>query len=186
LELRPGETYRTTTRWFLFDLPIYPQVAAWVESTDGRYLATIFVTAKAERNGWISAPPAGRPEALPIWNHVKQGKADAVSAATSSGATLRGSDLAARLPDGKYVIKLEVNRSYDYNDTWTRENSGVTGQPSLVYRAELVIGGGRKEATFEPIGTGSVTGADGSMREGLAGVDSALRLFSRMTVFYRE
>lgn len=186
IELSPGEHYRGTTRWLIFRLPVYPQVAAWVESTDGRYLGTIFVTAKGARQDWIGAPAEGRPEALPVWSHLRQGELDAVTAATSSGQTLRESDLAARLPPGSYVVKLETNRSYDYNATYTAANAGVGGQPSVIYRALLTIGSGPDKAVFEPFGTGSVDGSDGAVRESLDGIDTALRLFSRMTVATRE
>lgn len=186
LELSPGDYYRTTTKWFIFDIPIYPQLAAWVETLDGKYLGTIHVTAKAESNGWKAAPKEGRPEALPVWSHLRQGELDAVSAATSAGNTLRNSGLAARLAPGTYHIMLETNRSYDYNDTWTRDNAGVTGQPSLVYRAKLDTSQGPATAVFEPIGTGAVDGSDGSVRNGLAGIDTALRLFSTVVVSYRE
>lgn len=182
LDLKPGAYYRTTTGWFIFRTPVYPQVAAWVESTDGRYLGTIFVTAKAERNGWLAAPARGRPEALPVWSHRRQGKLDAVSGATSAGATSRASGLAAELPAGRYVVMLETNRSYDYNATYTRENSGVCGQPSIVYRADIELGAGPAQSEFRPIGTGSVDGSDGAIRDGLAGIDTALELFSSMTV----
>ncbi len=46
-------------------------------------------------------------------------------------------DLAARLPDGIYVVKPETDRSYDYNTTYARENPGVGGKPSLVYQPKV-------------------------------------------------
>ena len=92
----------------------------------------------------------------------------------------------ARLAPGSYVVKLETNRSYDYNATYTAANAGVGGQPSVVYQAVLTVGSGSSEAAFEPLGTGSVDGADGSVSEGLAGIDTALGLFSAVAVAYRE
>lgn len=186
LELSPGPNYETTTGWFIFKIPIYPQVAAWVETADGTYLGTIYVTGKGGENSWVSAPSAGRPEALPVWNHLRHGELDSVSAATSAGETLRHSDLAAGLPAGDYVVKLETNRSYDYNAAFTTDSSGVCGQPSLVYRALLTVGKGAARAGFEPIGTGSLDGSDGDIHAGLHGIDTALSLFSRMVVEYRE
>jgi hypothetical protein len=186
LALSPGPNYKTTTGWFLFKIPIYPQVAAWVETPDGRYLGTIYVTGKGEKGSWISAPSTGRPEALPVWNSLKQGELDSVSAATSAGETARTSDLAAGLPAGDYIVKLETNRSYDYNADYTTGSSGVCGQPSIVYRAFLAVGKGPAQASFEPIGTGSLDGADGAIHPGLEGIDTALALFSRMAVEYRE
>jgi len=186
LELSPGPNYKTTTGWFLFKIPIYPQVAAWLETVDGIYLGTIHVTGKAERNSWVSAPSSGRPEALPVWNNLRQGELDSVSAATSAGETVRSSDLAAGLPAGDYVVKLETNRSYDYNATYTAATSGVCGQPSIVYRAFLSVGKGPARASFEPIGTGSLDGSDGAIHAGLQNIDTAFSLFSRMVVEYRE
>lgn len=186
LELSPGRTYKTTTGWFIFRYPIYPQVAAWVETLDGRYLGTIYVTGKAERKNWLGAPAAGRPEALPVWSHLEKEKLDAVAAATSPGETARYSSLAEGLPEGEYAILLETNRSYDYNSTYTQAASGVNGQPSIVYKALIQVGKGSASARFTPLGTGSMDGSDGSVRPGLDGLDTALELFSSMTVEYRE
>jgi hypothetical protein len=73
------------------------------------------------------------------------------------------------------VIKLETNRSYDYNDSHPRK-AGVNGQPT--------VGAGGSEATFEPIGTGSADGSDGTVRLGLQGIDTALQLFNSTKVSY--
>jgi hypothetical protein len=186
LDLAPGGHYRTTTGWFIFKYPVYPQVAVWVESPEGRYLGTIHVTGKVAKGSWMAAPSSGRPEALPVWSHLRQGELDSVSAATQAGETLSVSGLASSLPAGDYVIKLETNRSYDYNETFTAANSGVCGQPSIVYRASLSLGQGRVQAAFEPLGRGSLDGSDGKIQEGLAGIDTALDLFSRMSISYAE
>ena len=186
VELSPGEYYRTSTRWFLFSIPVYPQVAVWAERPDGTFAGTIFVTEKGAKAKWVSAPKEGRPEALPVWSHLRKSGPDAISAATSKGETRYGSRLAADLPPGEYVIRLETNRSYDYNETFTRDNSGVAGQPSLIYTARLSVGTEPDQGRFEPIGTGSPDGSSGMISEGLSGIDTALKLFSSMTVSYRE
>ena len=131
------------------------------------------------------APAEGRPEALPVFGHLKAEAADGVSAATSKGETLHDAGLGAGLPAGRYLVWLEVNRSYDYNAAYPKAGAGVNGQPSIVYRAELDLGGPvASEARFSPVGTGSPDGGDGEVREGLAGIDSALELFSSLTVSY--
>ncbi len=185
VELEPGPYNRGSAGWFIFRYTVRPQVAVWVEKPDGTFIDTIYVTEKGERKNWISAPKTGRPEALPVWNHIKRAGADAVSAATPKGATLRSSELASRLPAGTYVIKLETNRSYDYNERFTKANSGVSGQPSVVYRAEIATGGARTEARFVPFGTGSVDGSEGEIHPGLDGITTALGLFSTMKVVYK-
>jgi hypothetical protein len=189
LELSPGSSYKFHTWWLIFPVPIYPQVACWIETPQGEYIGTIYATAKGAKKAWLSAPATGRPEALPVWFHL-QGKgeasADTVSGATPSGATKRDSSLADSLKPGAYVVKLEINRSYDYNDRYTRANSGVVGQPSLVYACEIAVGSGSSKAVFKPIGTGALDGSDGNVRPGLDGITTALQLFSSAAISYEE
>lgn len=189
LNLVPGEHYQATTTWLIFKLPIYPQVAVWLETPQGRYLGTLYVTGKTEKASFVGAPKEGRPESLPVWSHLKSSQGsdvDSVSAPTSPGTTRRESQLAADLPPGDYVVKLETNRSYDYNEAYPRETAGVCGQPSLVYGARLHIGEGPATATFRPLGLGSLDGSDGAVHEGLGGITTALALFSALEVSYLE
>jgi hypothetical protein len=169
--------------WYRYT--VRPQVAVWLESPEGRYIDTIYVTDVVVTGKFNAAPKKGRPEALPLWSHLDKVGIDAVSSPTvTNSAIVHGNGLAAGLPPGSYVVKLETNRSYDWNATYTRRNSGVNGQPSLVYRAELAIGGDRTEARFQPFGTGSVDGSDGKISPGLVGIDTALALFSSMNIVY--
>lgn len=187
LNLVPGTSYKTTTTWLIFKLPIYPQVAVWLENPQGRCLGTLYVTGKTEKASFVGAPKEGRPEALPVWSHLRSaGSVDSVSAPTSPGATLREARLAQDLPPGDYVVKLETNRSYDYNEAYPRETAGVCGQPSLVYSASLHIGEGPAKASFRPLGLGSLDGSDGAVHEGLGGITTALELFSTLEVSYLE
>ncbi len=185
LALEPGPQYSKDMKAFLFGYTVYPQVAAWIETEDGRFIETIYVTEIAVTEKYRAAPKNGRPEALPIWSALRTASADAVSAPTTVGSTVRyGNGAAGKLSPGTYVVKLETNRSYDWNGAYTKENSGVNGQPSLLYRAVLRVGGQRDQADFAPIGTGSVDGSDGKVRLGLGGIDTALQLFSSMKVSY--
>lgn len=185
LNLEPGAHYAKTVGTFPSRYTVQPQVAVWLENTEGKYLDTIYVTARSNKGNWRMAPKEGHPEALPVWFHLKQGSADAVSSATTIAESVSyGSGIAAHLPPGIYVVMLETNRSYDWNDTFSKNNAGVSGQPSLIYRAEITIGGDRTEARFTPIGTGSVDGSDGDIHPGLEGIDTALELFSSMTVSF--
>jgi hypothetical protein len=179
LSLAPGSAYRQTIRWLIFPVTIYPQLACWLETPDGGYVGTVYVTAKAAKKSWVSAPPGGRPEALPVWSAIRGSEppvTDAISGPTPSGATMRDSSLAGSLRPGTYIAKLEVNRSYDYNDRYTRDSSGVDGQPSLIYECELEIGAAPSKAVFKPIGTGSLDGSAGRIRAGLEGLTTALQL----------
>lgn len=186
LELTPGAYHKTTTKWFLFTIKIYPQAVVWLETMDGEYIDTLYVTQKGEQQSWKAAPKTGRPEALPVWYHKRQGQTDAVSSATESGKTVYDTVISAALPAGSYRVMLETNRSYDYNATYTKENSGVSGQPSILYSTEITVGKGPVTAVFTPIGTGSPDGSDGMIYHDFTGIDTALELFSSMTITYHE
>lgn len=185
LELEPGPHYAKEARVLWYTYTVWPQVAVWLETPEGEYVDTLYVTEVAVTGRYRAAPKNGRPEALPVWFHLDKEPVDAVSSATTVGATVRyGNDLAARLPAGRYVVKLEANRSYDWNGTYTKKNAGVNGQPSLIYAAAIEIGAEAKEAQFQPVGRGSVDGQDGKIRAGLEGIDTALGLFSSLKISY--
>ena len=44
-----------------------PQVAVWLEDTEGNYIRTLYVTERAGHKSWIFGPKEGRPESLPVW-----------------------------------------------------------------------------------------------------------------------
>ena len=183
LRLEPGSHYARDMKMMGYSYTVWPQVAAWIETPTGDFIDTLYVTQLAVTGRYKAAPKKGRPEALPVWSARKTGRVDAVSSPTTVGsAVVYGNGIPARLPAGTYVVKLEANRSYDWNAGYTKKNSGVNGQPSVIYRAELAIGYGPGEARFVPIGIGSVDGSDGAIRPGLDGIDTALELFSSMTV----
>jgi hypothetical protein len=201
LEVTPGPDYRSSIRFLVFTIPLYPQVACWLETGDGRFVQTVFVTTRGAKKNWYSAPTRGRPEALPVWDHARKpapagssatgpattgpatGGLDAVSGATSSGAATRDA-AAAGLPPGRYAAFLEVNRSYDYNGKYTRANAGVNGQPSLIYRCDITVGPGTSTGIFAPIGTGSLDGSDGKITPGVEGLTTALTLLGTAQISY--
>jgi len=188
LGITPGPDYSTTTTILLFiKIPIYPQIACWVETLEGQYLETIYVTSKGAKKNFLSAPSTGRPEALPVWYHQQSttGSAvDVVSGATAASASEHRAKLASTLATGRYQVMLEVNRSYDYNSTYTKENSGVNGQPSVIYRAELAVGRDPTNATFIAVGTGSVDGSSGSITPGLNSITTALTILKEAEIRY--
>jgi len=185
IELEPGPHYSKDMKVMWYRYTVWPQLAVWLETPDGTFVDTIYVTELAVTGRYQAAPKTGRPEALPVWSHLKSTGADAVSSPTTVGGTVRyGNSLAARLPAGDYIVKLETNRSYDWNASYTKKNAGVNGQPSVVYKAGLKLGGDRREAVFQPYGTGSVDGSSGDVQEGLDGIDTALELFGSMSISY--
>ncbi len=189
LDLVPGPYFRHSGRFLIFSITTSPQIACWIEAPDGKYLGTIYVTAKVVTRKWFGAPSSGRPEALPVWSHARAQaslSADAVTGATPAGTLRVQSPLGAGLQAGAYVVKLEVNNSFDYNERYTRANSGVNGQPSVVYAGPIDIGTGESAADLAPIGTGSVDGRDGNITPGLEGITTAREILASVRVLYHD
>ena len=145
LIIEPGEHWQSKMRVFIFSINKSPQLAAWIEDDNGNYVSTIAVSEKSAKGNWKSAPKEGRPEALPIWNQRQQNYSvtndfNAVSSATIKGSFEATIDKELLVNGNTYNIFFEVNHSFDYNDHWTKDNSGDNGQPSLVYHAQFTAG----------------------------------------------
>lgn len=191
----PGKKWSGIAWFGIVPVKKSPQFAVWTETADGRFVETLSVTSRAAEASWIGNPEGGRPDALPVWFAASRGEnTDAVSSATPDAK----SDVGAAATGGKYtvgeeyMIRLEVNHSFDYNDTWPKNAkegssafSGVNGQPSLVYEGRFVYG--RKDRVkLTPIGIGSVTGANGLITRNLSGLTTALQIISEIIVTLEE
>ena len=145
--VNPGEAYSKRA----------PQIAVWVEDSDGTYVDTLFVTKKASGNKWIGSPKDGRPESLPDWYRAKgqnpavkisKDDLDATTSATPKKGIVISKDL--ELEKGKtYVFKCQANQSFDYNEYYTKKNSGVDGQPAVLYAGEMIPDGKEIEIKLE-------------------------------------
>ena len=178
LIVEPGEHWFGKMKVAFFSVKKTPQMAAWIEDADGRYVETITVTNRSAQKKWRGNPKDGRPEALPAWNHRQQNKSavneiDRVSTATPKGSVEAQIDESSLIRGNTYKVYLEINHSYDYNDRWTEGNSGVNGQPSLLYHAQFAAGQPGRIA-LTPLGYGSVDGSNGNVSGGLEQFTSAL------------
>jgi hypothetical protein len=178
LTIEIGEHWFGKMKIFIFSVKKTPQLAVWIEDDQGNYVSTITATGKSVKNNWKSAPKEGRPEALPVWNHKRQNSTeeiDIVSSATPKGTVDIQIDNGLLTNGHEYNVYLEVNHSFDYNDYWTENNSGVNGQPSLVYHAKFIAGtSGRIK--LNPIGHGSVDGSNGNIVYELDTLTTALTI----------
>jgi hypothetical protein len=182
LTVEQGEHWQSDMKILFFTKKNNPQMAAWIEDEHGNYVTTISVTEKAARKNWAAAPKEGRPEALPVWNHklpntVNDDVIDALSSATKN-ASLSSNVDESSLAEGKtYKVFLEINLSFDYNDYYTEDNSGVNGQPSLVYQASFVAGDtGRVNLVL--MGHGSLDGSNGTIDTNMNQLSSALSIIN--------
>ena len=183
---------------WLHDYPLFlgikkknpPQIAVWMEDTDGRYLGTLYASKKIATQGWVGAGGNHRKEALPRWSHRHGEVFDGMT-----GATPRAS-FDVRLKDKAdirhFYVMVEVNHSIDFSDRYSDDKkegepdySGGTegsGQPALVYRADVDLDSAHTSFDAVLIGRSSADGADGKLYDDLTGITSALSIVKRITV----
>lgn len=206
IRVKPGPTYTQKAKMGIMSLTVIPQMAFWIETEDGRFIDTIYVTKKAATGKWSSAGGSRRPESLPVWSHARGVKVadggfmpdpqhplpDAVSGATPTQAFEKSTVLPDSLIPGTYIIKAEINSSFDWNEAYPDKLpkthprwSEVNGQPSVLYEGRLEVGKTPASVVLEPIGTGSLRGEDGNVTLSLDGLTTALQLVASIEAEYR-
>jgi hypothetical protein len=197
---------------WLHDYPLFlgikkknpPQIAVWLEDVEGRYLGTLYASKKIATQGWSGAGGNRRKEALPYWCH-RRGVVydDGLYLPTKSqplvdgmtGATPKG-DFDVRLKEKTrlrhFYVMVEVNHSIDFNDRYSDDKkegetdysggSEGSGQPALVYRADVDLDSARTSFDAVLIGRSSADGTDGKLYDDLYGITSALTIVKRIKV----
>jgi len=205
IEVKVGEKYRDRSIPFFFGKEISspPQFVFWLESPEGEYLETIFVTAKT---GFPILYPDDkfrsnivyRQEAFPYWLHKRNKKLENKEALSTidgiTGATPHAHfNIETNTPNKlkKFRVLAEVNRSFDFNDYYTKEKypgdpiyngDGYPGQPSIIYAVNIDLTSNNKTFVMKPIGHGHYSGANGKLYTDMTGIDSALDIFQRVLV----
>ena len=133
-----------------------PQLAIWIENLDSGTVKTVWVsrrTAKQEWKGKIECPVS-----LPYWEYRTAMKSDLSPARdiqdpdidTVTGATPIEGRMSAKImvpKETQWIYYIEVNVSADYNNTftyWSKDglpDSQANGQPSIVYRGQIIADG---------------------------------------------
>lgn len=197
---------------WLHDYPLFlginkknpPQIAIWLEDSDGRYLATLYASKKIATQGWVSAGGNRRKEALPYWCH-QRGMVydDELYLPTKSqpmvdsmtGATPRSSfdvRLQERTGLRHFHVMIEVNHSIDFNERFSKEKqvdepdysggSEGSGQPALVYQANVDLDSDATTFKAFLMGHSSPDGSDGNLYTDMDGITSALTIVKRITI----
>lgn len=191
---------------WLHDFPLFlgikkknpPQMAIWLEDTEGNYLSTIYVTHRIATASWIAAGGNRRKEALPHWCYSRGVRyEDGLYLPTKNtpftdgmtGATPRGSfDVKVRPSNTlcKFVVKVEINHSTDFNDSYPKSagegdpgysgGKQGSGQPALVYAARIDRATGIHDYEATLIGHSSCDGTSGNLYEDRAGLTTALQI----------
>ncbi len=190
----------------------HPTFAIWLESLDGTYLETIFVTeyissgifgnADAGDGSWKSKKgEAIRPAALPYWSHKRNiisrdslyiptpenPVTDAISGATPAGSFILKTSTSV-VSAAEFNILLEINQTWDWNDYWTNnkfpgnKDYKTSSQPSIIYKGEIDLSRSENEIILKPIGRGHYAGNDGDLYKDLSTFTTALDIADSITV----
>lgn len=201
LFIKAGSAYESEPQPYMLGITYtsVPQIAVWMETLEGEYIDTLYVTGKAASSGFgeTDSGITRRPEALPYWSHSRGiQESDGYFVPLQNNADLDGASGATPKSDyqislsaprmGKYRLLLEVNRTYDFNDYYSRDRfpddpiysgDGSSGQPSLIYEAVIDSAApGRHLLTL--IGRGHHSGADGELYSDLDGITTAKDILS--------
>jgi len=197
-----------------FKVKTTPQIAVWIEDTDGNYVETIYVTKRAGTQDWRKTPGEGVPiekirrkSSLPYWAHKRgvlyedglylptkdKPLPDAVTSASPKGSF----SLVTKVPDTltKFVILAEFNNSGDFNDFYTEDakpgDPGYTGgiyaggQPAVVYAVEIDLTSGAESYEMRLIGHSSPDGESGNLYEDTSKITTGLHLIKKIKVNFK-
>lgn len=181
-----------------------PQMAIWIEDLEGNYLSTVYVTKKIATQSWMSSGGNRRKEALPHWCFSrgvqyedglylptkKKPLADGMTGATPK------KDFSLKLTPKPllrhFIVKIEVNHSTDFNEHYPKtaaegddNYSGGemgSGQPAVVYAAEVKLDSGNKEFIAHLLGHSSPDGSNGNIMADISTLTTALHIIKRITV----
>jgi len=202
---------------WLHDFPLFmgikkknaPQIAIWTEDLQGNYLSTVYVTYKVATQSWQGNKGNPRKEALPHWRWSKAlSDIDGNSGATSkggieikpltdgfSGATPHGSfDVKLRPNDAfkRFVIKIELNHSTDFNDYYPESakegepnysgGKEGSGQPAVVYAAEIDLSSNATSFEAILIGHSAPDGNSGKISVDTSKLTTALHIVKHITI----
>lgn len=202
--IKTGEQYTSDPQPLFMGLTYtsVPQMVIWLESLDGEFIDTLYVTNKLSNSSFQSSSldqteVIRRPEALPYWGHrrnvtssdglylpeVNSKEFDGITAATPRGDQYL---ILQKQEEGAFNLFLEVNRSYDFNEYYSKtrfpndeiySGSGSSGQPSLIYKTSIDTGIGG-EHLLRLVGHGHHSGKDGDLRKDLSNMTTAKEIFS--------
>jgi len=149
-----------------------------------------------------------RPSALPVWGHARGIQADdgvylptrddplpeAETGATPRGGFSKHLPLPADLAPGTYYVYAEINQSLDWNETYREDlpeddphySGGEygSGQPSLVWRTTIEVGGAGSHQHLEMVGTGHPSGATGEILDDRSKLTTALHVVDAVIAVY--
>jgi len=172
-----------------------PTFAIWLENPENGLVKTIFVTDRAGKRDWEGKEDV--PAALPQWDKMMQQQVQKSKGETKeepdaiTGATPKPGYFTTRVriePESQWICWIEMNLAGDYNEYYkeydnlkkTTDEYG-TGQPALVYRAEIKAIEG-KSAVPELVGMSILNAEGGRVLQQVKGITTAVKVFDEMSI----
>ncbi len=211
--VEPGRHWKHTLMKIMKLYPVRttPQIAIWIEDSDGGMLETLYVTRRYAEQDWRKTPGEDVPEggivrksALPLWAYryaERTGKhvggsaelPDAVSAASPKGAFSIEREITG-LPE-QFTVCVELNNSADFNEGYPRDSLPGTadysggkygsGQPSILYSGRIDSMSSDSDIHLCAEGHGSPDGSQGDLIEELSTLTTAKEIVRAVTVSIR-
>lgn len=92
----------------------------------------------------------------------------------------------------KFVVKIEINHSTDFNEAFPKSAKDEeanysggkegSGQPAIVYAANVDLSSGEKSFEANLMGHSSPDGSSGEVNKDTSGLTTALHIVKRITV----
>ena len=174
-----------------------PQFAMWLEDPENNRLKTVFVTHRSATGDWEGK--AECPAALPRWFEIYRKEAghpglptlESPAPDAVTGATPKSENFAWAVevePGSRWICWIEVNIAADYNEAFQeydeaaqRMDTHQDGQPSLVYRGEIMADVGASVVPERYGYTAPDTNA-GEVRQDLDVITTAAEVFRAVEI----
>ena len=187
----------------------HPLFAVWLADENGKFIQTLYVSKSigrgvfehgSRKTGQWMPGEIQRPATLPFWAHqrgilnefgtymptTKKPEIDAFTGATPLESFILNVKTQKPL-NGKFKIMLELNQSWDWNETWHNnrfpndKEYKTSSQPALVYSADIDTNA-KTEVEMKPIGHSHYAGKDGNLTTDLSTITTALKIAKKITV----
>ena len=186
----------TGTEWTGNSYNNPPQIAVWIADKDGQYLDTLYVTEKFAKQSWAGIPgqkadETYRSNSIPLWldEYTRSGNAaptkekplpDTITAATPRESFSLTTIIPEKYRGKNLKLRMEINLGSDYNGMYPERRTKYSGQPAILYEADLTSESRQNSETL-PLKALGITSM-GSLTKDLSTVNSALNIVKGATV----
>ena len=181
-----------------FVIHVYPQMVFWVENQNGELVETLYVSG-ADGKGFRNATKKQLGEefyrlCFPIWSkkmnlvaHQLPTKEIPYSDAVTSATPQSSFDLDIHMGafSTPFVLYAEINKSMDYNQIYTKENTDWIGQPSVVYAAQIDSLYNNQTTSLKPIGFSDDSKKPPELIRSFEGIDTALSMVDEIQFLFK-